>query len=174
MSKAAHHRPTPLSHQSRSERLKAEPSLILLSSVMNTRVPLFPSNFKCFSEFRVSVRNVIHVFINPDSQEQEAVLGTPNEDTWPGVHSLPHFKPDCLSFFFFISERFTLYSSKNLRQAWNKPTCDLVTIIDISTTVTSEWGLDSEELHLKTIKQVLAFFLLLTNLFVNSTITKPK
>uniref|UniRef100_A0A7N5JJB2 Cyclin-dependent kinase 14 n=1 Tax=Ailuropoda melanoleuca TaxID=9646 RepID=A0A7N5JJB2_AILME len=38
------------------------------------------------------------------------VLGTPNEDTWPGVHSLPHFKP----------ERFTLYSSKNLRQAWNK------------------------------------------------------
>lgn len=21
------------------------------------------------------------------------VLGTPNEDTWPGVHSLPHFKP---------------------------------------------------------------------------------
>ncbi|KAM8980894.1 cyclin-dependent kinase 14 [Sarcophilus harrisii] len=39
-----------------------------------------------------------------------AVLGTPNEDTWPGVYSLPHFKP----------ERFTLYSSKNLRQAWNK------------------------------------------------------
>ncbi|XP_065439120.1 cyclin-dependent kinase 14 isoform X2 [Chrysemys picta bellii] len=38
------------------------------------------------------------------------VLGTPNEDTWPGVHSLPHFKP----------ERFTQYSSKNLRQAWNK------------------------------------------------------
>ncbi|XP_022359003.1 cyclin-dependent kinase 14 isoform X1 [Enhydra lutris kenyoni] len=38
------------------------------------------------------------------------VLGTPNEDTWPGVHSLPHFKP----------ERFTPYSSKNLRQAWNK------------------------------------------------------
>lgn len=32
------------------------------------------------------------------------VLGTPNEDTWPGVHSLPHFKP----------ERFTLYSSKTL------------------------------------------------------------
>uniref|UniRef100_A0A8C9GD90 Cyclin-dependent kinase 14 n=1 Tax=Pavo cristatus TaxID=9049 RepID=A0A8C9GD90_PAVCR len=25
------------------------------------------------------------------------VLGTPNEDTWPGVHSLPHFKPDCFS-----------------------------------------------------------------------------
>ncbi|KAJ7418164.1 hypothetical protein BTVI_30518 [Pitangus sulphuratus] len=23
----------------------------------------------------------------------EQVLGTPNEDTWPGVHSLPHFKP---------------------------------------------------------------------------------
>ncbi|KAF1467051.1 Cyclin-dependent kinase 14, partial [Spheniscus demersus] len=38
------------------------------------------------------------------------VLGTPNEDTWPGVHSLPHFKP----------ERFTQYSPKNLRQAWNK------------------------------------------------------
>ncbi|XP_060104458.1 cyclin-dependent kinase 14 isoform X2 [Heteronotia binoei] len=38
------------------------------------------------------------------------VLGTPNEDTWPGVHSLPHFKP----------ERFTQYSAKNLRQAWNK------------------------------------------------------
>ncbi|ERE91454.1 cyclin-dependent kinase 14 [Cricetulus griseus] len=38
------------------------------------------------------------------------VLGTPNEDTWPGVHSLPHFKP----------ERFTVYSSKSLRQAWNK------------------------------------------------------
>ncbi|XP_006834373.1 PREDICTED: cyclin-dependent kinase 14-like isoform X4 [Chrysochloris asiatica] len=40
------------------------------------------------------------------------VLGTPNEDTWPGVHSLPHFKP----------ERFTVYSSKHLRQAWNKLT----------------------------------------------------
>uniref|UniRef100_A0A6I8NDB7 Cyclin-dependent kinase 14 n=1 Tax=Ornithorhynchus anatinus TaxID=9258 RepID=A0A6I8NDB7_ORNAN len=38
------------------------------------------------------------------------VLGTPNEDTWPGVHSLPHFKP----------ERFTLYSSKALRLAWDK------------------------------------------------------
>uniref|UniRef100_A0A6Q2Y8W5 Cyclin-dependent kinase 14 n=1 Tax=Esox lucius TaxID=8010 RepID=A0A6Q2Y8W5_ESOLU len=38
------------------------------------------------------------------------VLGTPCEDTWPGVHSLPHFKPD----------RFTVYSSKKLRQAWNK------------------------------------------------------
>ncbi|NXX90131.1 CDK14 kinase, partial [Centropus bengalensis] len=38
------------------------------------------------------------------------VLGTPNEDTWPGVHSLPHFKP----------ERFTQYGPKNLRQAWNK------------------------------------------------------
>uniref|UniRef100_A0A8B9H2B4 Cyclin-dependent kinase 14 n=2 Tax=Astyanax mexicanus TaxID=7994 RepID=A0A8B9H2B4_ASTMX len=30
--------------------------------------------------------------------------------TWPGVHSLPHFKPD----------RFTVYSPKKLRQAWNK------------------------------------------------------
>ncbi|XP_042327982.1 cyclin-dependent kinase 14 [Sceloporus undulatus] len=38
------------------------------------------------------------------------VLGTPNEESWPGVHSLPHFKPD----------RFTQYSAKNLRQAWNK------------------------------------------------------
>uniref|UniRef100_UPI003AAA25FA cyclin-dependent kinase 14-like n=1 Tax=Centroberyx gerrardi TaxID=166262 RepID=UPI003AAA25FA len=38
------------------------------------------------------------------------VLGTPSEDTWPGVHSLPHFKPD----------RFTVYSAKKLRQAWNK------------------------------------------------------
>uniref|UniRef100_A0A674B9L8 Cyclin-dependent kinase 14 n=1 Tax=Salmo trutta TaxID=8032 RepID=A0A674B9L8_SALTR len=38
------------------------------------------------------------------------VLGTPCEDTWPGVHSLPHFKPDI----------FTVYSSKKLRQAWNK------------------------------------------------------
>uniref|UniRef100_A0A8C7TPQ6 Cyclin-dependent kinase 14 n=1 Tax=Oncorhynchus mykiss TaxID=8022 RepID=A0A8C7TPQ6_ONCMY len=38
------------------------------------------------------------------------VLGTPCEDTWPGVHSLPHFKPDS----------FTVYSSKKLRQAWNK------------------------------------------------------
>ncbi|XP_044802357.1 cyclin-dependent kinase 14 isoform X3 [Bubalus bubalis] len=46
----------------------------------------------------------VHVLFQPQ------VLGTPNEDTWPGVHSLPHFKP----------ERFTLYSSKNLRQAWNK------------------------------------------------------
>ncbi|NWR17739.1 CDK14 kinase, partial [Emberiza fucata] len=41
------------------------------------------------------------------------VLGTPNEDTWPGVHSLPHFKP----------ERFTQYGPKNLRQAWNKLSC---------------------------------------------------
>ncbi|XP_073703009.1 cyclin-dependent kinase 14 [Garra rufa] len=23
------------------------------------------------------------------------VLGTPSEETWPGVHSLPHFKPEC-------------------------------------------------------------------------------
>uniref|UniRef100_A0A8C5CIX0 Cyclin-dependent kinase 14 n=1 Tax=Gadus morhua TaxID=8049 RepID=A0A8C5CIX0_GADMO len=38
------------------------------------------------------------------------VLGTPSEDIWPGVHSLPHFKPD----------RFTVYSAKKLRQAWNK------------------------------------------------------
>uniref|UniRef100_A0A8D0DR06 Cyclin-dependent kinase 14 n=1 Tax=Salvator merianae TaxID=96440 RepID=A0A8D0DR06_SALMN len=38
------------------------------------------------------------------------VLGTPNEDSWPGVHSLPHFKPD----------RFPQYSAKSLRQAWNK------------------------------------------------------
>uniref|UniRef100_A0A4W5N8H1 Cyclin-dependent kinase 14 n=1 Tax=Hucho hucho TaxID=62062 RepID=A0A4W5N8H1_9TELE len=38
------------------------------------------------------------------------VLGTPCEDTWPGVYSLPHFKPDS----------FTVYSSKKLRQAWNK------------------------------------------------------
>ncbi|XP_042596234.1 cyclin-dependent kinase 14-like [Cyprinus carpio] len=38
------------------------------------------------------------------------VLGTPSEETWPGVHSLPHFKPD----------RFTVYSPKKLRQAWNK------------------------------------------------------
>uniref|UniRef100_A0A3B3TDM3 Cyclin-dependent kinase 14 n=1 Tax=Paramormyrops kingsleyae TaxID=1676925 RepID=A0A3B3TDM3_9TELE len=37
------------------------------------------------------------------------VLGTPSEDTWPGVHSLPHFKP----------ERFTVYSPKKLRHAWN-------------------------------------------------------
>ncbi|CAB1445974.1 unnamed protein product [Pleuronectes platessa] len=38
------------------------------------------------------------------------VLGTPSEDTWPSVSSLPHFKPD----------RFTVYSAKKLRQAWNK------------------------------------------------------
>uniref|UniRef100_A0A6I8S6M5 Cyclin-dependent kinase 14 n=1 Tax=Xenopus tropicalis TaxID=8364 RepID=A0A6I8S6M5_XENTR len=38
------------------------------------------------------------------------ILGTPNEETWPGVHSLPHFK----------LERFTQYGPKNLRQAWNK------------------------------------------------------
>ncbi|XP_066440761.1 cyclin-dependent kinase 14 isoform X1 [Eleutherodactylus coqui] len=38
------------------------------------------------------------------------ILGTPNEETWPGVHSLPHYKPD----------RFTQYGPKNLRQAWNK------------------------------------------------------
>ncbi|KAG7475574.1 cyclin-dependent kinase 14 isoform X1 [Solea senegalensis] len=38
------------------------------------------------------------------------VLGTPSEDTWPSVNSLPHFKP----------ERFTVYSAKKLRQAWNK------------------------------------------------------
>uniref|UniRef100_A0A3B3HXG3 Cyclin-dependent kinase 14 n=1 Tax=Oryzias latipes TaxID=8090 RepID=A0A3B3HXG3_ORYLA len=38
------------------------------------------------------------------------VLGTPSEDTWPGVNSLPHYKP----------ERFTVYSAKKLRQAWNK------------------------------------------------------
>ncbi|KAF4076208.1 hypothetical protein AMELA_G00227930 [Ameiurus melas] len=38
------------------------------------------------------------------------VLGTPSEETWPGVHSLPHFKPD----------RFPVYSAKKLRQAWNK------------------------------------------------------
>uniref|UniRef100_A0A673NHS6 Cyclin-dependent kinase 14 n=1 Tax=Sinocyclocheilus rhinocerous TaxID=307959 RepID=A0A673NHS6_9TELE len=25
------------------------------------------------------------------------VLGTPSEETWPGVHSLPHFKPESLS-----------------------------------------------------------------------------
>uniref|UniRef100_A0A8C0NTB0 Uncharacterized protein n=1 Tax=Canis lupus familiaris TaxID=9615 RepID=A0A8C0NTB0_CANLF len=49
---------------------------------------------------RMSLSRLVHL----------SVLGTPNEDTWPGVHSLPHFKP----------ERFTLYSSKNLRQAWNK------------------------------------------------------
>ncbi|XP_010775141.1 cyclin-dependent kinase 14, partial [Notothenia coriiceps] len=38
------------------------------------------------------------------------VIGTPSEETWPGVNSLPHFKPD----------RFTVYSPKKLRQAWNK------------------------------------------------------
>ncbi|GCB62152.1 hypothetical protein scyTo_0013033 [Scyliorhinus torazame] len=38
------------------------------------------------------------------------VLGTPTEETWPGVHSLPHLKTD----------RFPQYSSKNLRHAWNK------------------------------------------------------
>ncbi|XP_041104784.1 cyclin-dependent kinase 14 isoform X2 [Polyodon spathula] len=38
------------------------------------------------------------------------ILGTPTEDIWPGVHSLPHFKP----------ELFTQYSQKKLRQAWNK------------------------------------------------------
>uniref|UniRef100_A0A3B5MF99 Cyclin-dependent kinase 14 n=1 Tax=Xiphophorus couchianus TaxID=32473 RepID=A0A3B5MF99_9TELE len=38
------------------------------------------------------------------------VLGTPSEETWPGVNSLPHFK----------TERFTVYSAKKLRQAWNK------------------------------------------------------
>ncbi|XP_043923593.1 cyclin-dependent kinase 14 isoform X2 [Protopterus annectens] len=38
------------------------------------------------------------------------ILGTPSEETWPGVHSLPHFKP----------EHFPQYSPKQLRQAWNK------------------------------------------------------
>ncbi|XP_051872646.1 cyclin-dependent kinase 14 isoform X4 [Pristis pectinata] len=38
------------------------------------------------------------------------VLGTPTEETWPGVSSLPYLKTD----------RFTQYSSKKLRQAWNK------------------------------------------------------
>lgn len=27
------------------------------------------------------------------------VLGTPSEDTWPGVHTLPHFKPGETFFF---------------------------------------------------------------------------
>ncbi|XP_078273495.1 cyclin-dependent kinase 14 isoform X1 [Rhinoraja longicauda] len=38
------------------------------------------------------------------------VLGTPTEETWPGVSSLPYLKTD----------RLTQYSSKKLRQAWNK------------------------------------------------------
>ncbi|XP_029115845.1 cyclin-dependent kinase 14-like isoform X2 [Scleropages formosus] len=38
------------------------------------------------------------------------VLGTPSEDTWPGVSSLPHFKP----------ERFPAQGPKELRQVWNK------------------------------------------------------
>ncbi|XP_018410338.1 PREDICTED: cyclin-dependent kinase 14 isoform X2 [Nanorana parkeri] len=38
------------------------------------------------------------------------ILGTPNDDTWPSVSSLPHFK----------TERFTQYGPKNLRQAFNK------------------------------------------------------
>lgn len=38
----------------------------------------------------------------------------------------------------------------------SKWTCNFAAI-DISTSLTLEWGLGSEELHLKTIKQVLAF-----------------
>ncbi|XP_062842152.1 cyclin-dependent kinase 14 isoform X2 [Trichomycterus rosablanca] len=38
------------------------------------------------------------------------VLGTPSEETWCGVQSLPHYRAD----------RFPVYSSKKLRQAWNR------------------------------------------------------
>ncbi|GLD72828.1 cyclin-dependent kinase 14, partial [Lates japonicus] len=52
----------------------------------------------------------VAAFRDEDIQDQLKdilVLGTPSEDTWPGVNSLPHFKPD----------RFTVYSAKKLRQA---------------------------------------------------------
>ncbi|KAK1806619.1 hypothetical protein P4O66_005133, partial [Electrophorus voltai] len=68
------------------------------------------------------------------------VLGTPSEETWPGVHSLPHFKAELqgsvmgpmliegntgiqwlvLFLVLFPTDRFTVYSPKKLRQAWNK------------------------------------------------------
>ncbi|XP_016303375.1 cyclin-dependent kinase 14-like [Sinocyclocheilus anshuiensis] len=61
------------------------------------------------------------------------VLGTPSEETWPGVHSLPHFKPEetthrhkAVSKTKKPEDRFTVYSPKKLRQAWNNvPTVKL-------------------------------------------------
>ncbi|XP_036371948.1 cyclin-dependent kinase 14-like [Megalops cyprinoides] len=50
--------------------------------------------------------------VDPQDQLERIflIVGTPSEETWPGVLSLPYFKP----------ERFTLYSPKKLRHAWNK------------------------------------------------------
>ncbi len=56
--------------------------------------PLFPGDSEIDQIFKIfrSVCNIRLLFVGADVSDCR-VLGTPNEEIWPGVHQLPDYKP---------------------------------------------------------------------------------
>ena len=67
----------------------------IFAEMVNKGGPLFPGDSEIDQIFRIfrSVPRVLSRLLYPSRLRSSRIMGTPNEDKWPGVSQLPDYKP---------------------------------------------------------------------------------